>query len=198
VRDLIEAAQLRPANVLFVDDNHLNREEVAWFATGIQVADPAEPGFDAFVEAIAAAGKPDPDHQRLREYRHLETRAAAATGFVDNTDFLRTSEIAVEVRPVAPDDAPRIHELIGRTNQLNYTKARVDEDAVRALLADPATTARAIRVRDRFGDYGLVGFAAVRDGAVEQLAFSCRILGMGVERAVYERLGRPAITIAEP
>ena len=44
VRDLIEAAQLRAENVLFVDDNHLNREEAAFFASGLQVADPAEPG----------------------------------------------------------------------------------------------------------------------------------------------------------
>jgi FkbH-like protein len=198
VRDIIEAAQLRPANVLFVDDNHLNREEVAWFATDIQLADPADPGFDDLIDAFAASGKPDPEHKRLGEYRHLETRAGAAADFVDNTEFLRSSEIVVELRPVAAADAERIQELIQRTNQLNYTKRRVDLDAVRALITDPATTARAVRVRDRFGDYGLVGFAAARDGRIEQLAFSCRILGMGVERAVYERLGRPAIEVAEP
>ncbi|HET9853270.1 MAG TPA: hypothetical protein VFP56_12320, partial [Candidatus Limnocylindrales bacterium] len=63
---------------------------------------------------------------------------------------------------------------------------------------DPDARTVAVRVRDRFGDYGLVGFAAVTDGVVEQLAFSCRILGMGVERAVYEWLGTPAIEVAEP
>ena len=198
VRDLIEAAQLRPQNVLFADDNHLNRAEAAHFAPGLQVADPAEPGFDALIDGIAAAGKPDPDHRRLAEYRHLETRAEAATTFDDNLEFLRSSGIVVSLGPAEPADAARIHELIERTNQLNYTKRRVGAGDIAALLADPMTTARTVRVTDRFGDYGLVGFVAVRDGEVVQLAFSCRILGMGVERAVYEHVGRPRIAIAEP
>ncbi|HEX3264136.1 MAG TPA: HAD-IIIC family phosphatase [Candidatus Limnocylindrales bacterium] len=198
VRDLIEAAQLRPPNVLFVDDNHLNREEAAFFAPGLQVADPAAAGFDDRMAAIVAAGKPDPARRRLGEYRLLEQRSAAAAEFGDNRAFLRASGIEVRLtdRPVA--DADRLAELVARTNQLNYTKRRLDREGVARLLQDPATRTVAVRVRDRFGDHGLVGFAAVTDGRVEQLAFSCRILGMGVERAVYDWLGRPAISIAEP
>ena len=198
VRDLIEAAQLRAENVLFVDDNHLNREEAAFFAPGLQVADPADPSFHEQMEIVVAAGRPDAGRKRLAEYRMLEAKAEAATAYGDNTEFLRSCDIRVSLSEGPATDAARIHELIVRTNQLNYTKRRVDEAAVTHLLADPAVRSVAVRVDDRFGDYGLVGFAAVRDGHVEQLAFSCRILGMGVERAVYEWLGRPAIEVAEP
>jgi FkbH-like protein len=198
VRDLIEAAQLRAENVLFVDDNHLNREEAAFCAPGLQVADPSEPRFHERMEAVVAAGRPDPDRKRLTEYRMLEAKAEAAAEYGDNTDFLRSCDIRVSLIEGPTADAARIHELIVRTNQLNYTKRRVDETAVASLLADPAVRSVAVRVDDRFGDYGLVGFAAIRGGRVEQLAFSCRILGMGVERAVYEWLGRPAIEVAEP
>ena len=198
VRDLIESAQLRAENVLFVDDNHLNREEAAFFASGLQVADPSEPGFHERMEAVVAAGRPDPGRKRLTEYRMLESKAEAAAEYGDNTEFLRSCDIRVSLIEGAVADAARIHELIVRTNQLNYTKSRVDEAAVTSLLADPGVRSIAVRVDDRFGDYGLVGFAAVRDGRVEQLAFSCRILGMGVERAVYNWLGRPAIEVAEP
>ena len=199
VRDLIEAAQLRPQNVLFADDNHLNRAEAAYFAPGLQVADPAEPGFDALIDGIAAAGKPDPDHRTARRVPPLETRREAATTFDDNLEFLRSS---------GTSSSPRTGRARGRRPDPRADRA--DEPAelheargvgagdIAALLADPATTARTVRVTDRFGDYGLVGFVAVRDGEVVQLAFSCRILGMGVERAVYERLGRPRIAIAEP
>ena len=78
VRDLIESAQLRAENVLFVDDNHLNREEAAFFASGLQVADPSEPGFHERMEAVVAAGRPDPGRKRLTEYRMLESKAEAA------------------------------------------------------------------------------------------------------------------------
>lgn len=198
VRDLIDAAQLRAENALFVDDHHLNREEVRRAAPGIRVLDPADPGFAATMAAIVATGKPDPDHRRLADYRLLETRATVAAAFDDNIDFLRSCEITVLVEPATTADAERVHELIARTNQLNYTKRRVDLPTVATLLADPATDARVIRVRDRFGDHGLVGFAATRHGVVEHLTFSCRILGMGVERAVHRMLGSPHVTVVEP
>ncbi|HET9851979.1 MAG TPA: HAD-IIIC family phosphatase, partial [Candidatus Limnocylindrales bacterium] len=180
VRDLVDAAQLRPPNVLFVDDNHLNREEAAFFAPGLQVADPADPGFDDLLAAVLAAGRPDRTRRRLAEYRLLENRTAAAEAFGDNREFLRSCDIEVRLTERPVDDVDRLAELVARTNQLNYTKRRVDEAAVRRLLDDPNARTVAVRVRDRFGDYGLVGFAAVTDGVVEHLAFSCRILGMGV------------------
>jgi hypothetical protein len=150
------------------------------------------------MHAVLQAAKPDPSRRRLGEYRLLDERADAAAGFGDNREFLRSSaiEVGLTMRPLADED--RLAELVARTNQLNYTKQRLDRDGVARLLRDPGTTSVAVRVRDRFGDHGLVGFAAVTAGRVEQLAFSCRILGMGVERAVYDWLGRPAITVAEP
>ena len=198
VRALIEAAQLRPENVLFVDDNPLNRAEVAWQVPGIQVLDPAEPAFDGRMAEIVASGKDDAKRSRLAEYKVLEAKASAAETFGDNVEFLRSCHIRVQVteRPVA--DAERIQELLARTNQLNYTKRRTSLDEVEALLADPEVRSVAIRVTDRFGDYGLVGFGAVRGMAVEHLAFSCRILNMGIEQWVWHELGTPAIDIAQP
>jgi len=202
VEALIEAAQLRPENVLFIDDNPLNRAEVAWQVPGIQVLDPAEPAFDGRMAEIVASGKDDAKRSRLAEYKVLEAKASAAETFGDNLEFLRSCDIRVHVtqRPVA--DAERIQELLARTNQLNYTKRRASLDEVRTLLADPEVRSLAIRVTDRFGDYGLVGFGAVRgtgeDGAVEHLAFSCRILNMGIEQWVWHELGTPAIEVAEP
>jgi FkbH-like protein len=202
VQALIEAAQLRPENVLFVDDNPLNRAEVAWQVPGIQVLDPADVAFDGRMAEIVASGKDDSKRSRLAEYKVLEAKASAAETFGDNLEFLRSCDIRVQVteRPVA--DAERIQELLARTNQLNYTKRRASLDEVQALLADPDVRSVAIRVTDRFGDYGLVGFGAVRGAGggavVEHLAFSCRILNMGVEQWVWHELGAPAFVVADP
>jgi len=121
IRDLIDAAQLRAPNVLFADDNHLNREEAVFFAPGIQAIDPADPGFDARIDAVSAAGKPDPDHRRLAEYRLLEAKAREAATFGDNAEFLRSCDIRVAITE-RPTDTARIADLIARTNQLNYRK----------------------------------------------------------------------------
>ncbi len=109
----------------------------------------------------------------------------------------------------------RAIELINRTNQLNYTKRRLPEDleaarrVLRLDLAHMAVQAGLIRVVDRYGDYGYVGFfmmranidievAASRHRELLHFCFSCRTLGMLVERWVYDYLERPKLwTVGE-
>jgi hypothetical protein len=56
-----------------------------------------------------------------------------------------------------------------------------------------------VKVKDRYGDYGIIGFWMMDGIWVEpyliHFVFSCRTLGMGVEQWVYEKLGRPRLDI---
>ena len=49
---------------------------------------------------------------------------------------------------------------------------------------------RAVRVWDKYGDYGIVGFVAWDDTKVLELVFSCRVAKKGVERRVLDSLPR--------
>jgi hypothetical protein len=53
---------------------------------------------------------------------------------------------------------------------------------------------------DRYGDYGYCGFYLVRtrrgQSRLEHFCFSCRILHMGVENWMYQRLGSPFIEVS--
>jgi hypothetical protein len=93
----------------------------------------------------------------------------------------------------------RIEELINRSNQLNFTKRRVTPDELVRLFGDPAYRCGSISVSDRFGDYGLSGFFALdtHSRRLRHFLFSCRILQMGVEAALYQRLGRPHIECSD-
>ena len=55
------------------------------------------------------------------------------------------------------DEGPfeRIIDLVQRTNQLNYTKRRLEPQQLSELLTDPGAESRYIEVSDRFGDYGI-------------------------------------------
>ena len=156
---------------------------------------------------VRCAGKPDPDLSRLRQYRLLERRQReeAATGS-DAQAFLRESGITVTLEHDIEAHLDRAIELINRTNQLNFTKARLPEApddaraALRALLADHTIQAGLVHVRDHYGDHGLCGIYVVRHHrrlgrALLHFAFSCRILGMGVESWLYRRLSRPSLTV---
>ena len=98
-------------------------------------------------------------------------------------------------------------ELINRTNQLNFTKSRLPEDPVAArealqtLLARHIVQAGILRVRDRYGDYGYCGLYVLLNGQAQNgptlahFAFSCRVLGMGIETWLYRRLKRPILHV---
>src|SRR5581483_110528 len=97
---------------------------------------------------------------------------------------------------IAQDDMPRIAELLQRTNQFNLTTIRRRAGEVAELLKSARTHGVAVRVRDRFGDYGLVGALLCRFGLsaleVDTFVLSCRALGRGVEHRVVNELARIA------
>jgi FkbH-like protein len=205
LKALVEAVNLRPASILFIDDNHMMRQEAAHFVPGLQVAD--ETVIPLLLDHPMFRGKPDPELTRLKQYKLLEQRhAAAGAGSGSTDDFLRDSGIVVEIDYDVEAHIDRAIDLINRTNQLNFTKIRLPDDLpeARAILIEILRRfniqSGLIRVRDRYGDYGYVGLyveeKSVHPGShLFQFCFSCRILGMKIETWLYRRLGRPPINI---
>ena len=193
IRQLIEDMQLREENVLFLDDNPSNLGEAVYACPDIMAGGPKL--ISTLLADAAAAEKKDPQHRRLQQYRVLEEKHRAKEGVSSNEEFLYSSGIRVELGSDCLSSLERIHDLILRANQLNFTKIRSSEEELRALLEDPAVTAGYVSVRDRFGDYGITGFYAMKGGQLVHFVFSCRTLGMGIEQYVYNSLGRPALDI---
>jgi FkbH-like protein len=202
LQSLIESLQLRPASVIFIDDNHLNREEARHVLPDLQICDPG------VIPQIATLsqfeGKADPNMQRLQQYRLLERRKTEEpAGAGEAVEFLRRCNIVVAIEHDIKPHLDRAIELINRTNQLNFVKSRLPEDlekareALKALLARHDIQAGLIRVTDRYGDHGFCGIYILRASCcLLHFAFSCRILGMGVERWLYERLHRPELSVS--
>ena len=206
LRQLVEMVQLRPQTILFIDDNPGNRAEATHFVPGLQVADETIVGH--LLDNPRLAGKPDGALARLAQYRVLERRQADMQGAAgDTAAFLRESGVTVEIEHDLGRHEDRVIELINRTNQLNFTKRRLPEDMdaarqeLRTLLARHTVQAGILRVRDRYGDYGFSGlYVQACDQSNERpyllhFAFSCRILGMGVETWLYRALGRPVLHV---
>jgi FkbH-like protein len=201
VREVIEAAQLRAPSVLFIDDNPMNLQEALHYNPGLQLAGPET--IPELAGQPRCKGRPDPERKRLSQYKILEQKStdqARAGG--DNLEFLRQSGIRVSFHYDIQAQFPRIHELVNRTNQLNFTKRRWPEAEALAracfeteLNAALESVAGYIKVADRYGNYGICGFFLIRIGVLQHFAFSCRAMNMGVEQFVWNRLGRPKIAI---
>jgi FkbH-like protein len=203
VTEIIQNAGLRPQNVLFIDDNIFNLEEVRYFNHGIMSAHPDEL-MPIILNHPRLSGRSDPDLQRLKQYRLLEQKFLDQKSTrLSNEEFLRSCNISISFDFDVEANFDRIVELINRANQLNYTKRRLETPAqfteFRSTLAGYGIRAACISCRDKYGDYGIVGFYLYKRTRKQfelfHFVFSCRIMNMGIEQFVYEYLGRPPIAI---
>lgn len=196
IKNIIDTMKLRAVNVLFIDDNVQNLEEAKHFCDGIMTALPHE--IFALIEEARNAEKKDLHHKRLAQYKQLEEKEEARTEFSSNEDFLVSCRIKVDICCDCENEVDRIHELIMRSNQLNYTKFRQDKVGLNEIIRDKNVNTGYVRASDKFGDYGIVGFFAVKDNKLLHFVFSCRTLGMKIEQYVYYLLGCPVIdTVGE-
>jgi FkbH-like protein len=205
IKSIVKNAQLRPETILFIDDNPMNLNEALHYVPNLKTAAPDI--LPALLNDPRFAGKPDPNKSRLARYKILETKLAEKSGANgDNEAFLRNSDIRISFHENVEDEFPRIHDLVNRTNQLNFTKQRWPEDPVAARaqfqkeLERFGTAASYIKVSDRFGSYGICGFFMKEhfQEHVSHFLFSCRALNMGVEQFVWQKIGRPKVHIKPP
>jgi FkbH-like protein len=107
-------------------------------------------------------------------------------------EFRKALGLVVEIFECRPEHVARVTQLINKTNQCNLTTRRRTSAEVVVLCGDPLWDVLAIRVADRFGDYGLVGVVLLHKVGttmeIETFLMSCRVLGRGVEEAIFAKI----------
>ncbi|MFJ2604252.1 SDR family NAD(P)-dependent oxidoreductase [Streptomyces sp. NPDC087425] len=182
---------------LFLDDNPAELAKMRAALPQVHsVPCPPAGELAAFLDRLwplvpAAATAEDRLRARFYEQERARDAVRTQTGF---EEFLASLELAVEIRPVTDEDAPRAAQLVRRTNQFTLRARSADgRDLERWREHGEVWTATA---RDRYGDYGQIGLLAVRAdaGQLDVLAWtmSCRALGRGVEERLLAWLAERA------
>ena len=142
----------------------------------------------------------DMSRRRRLSYREQENRSATQASFGgDYLDFLRSCEMKMRVFvPRKESEVKRCLELIQRSNQLNLSGRRYSAVEFEKLLTTPGVLAVAVECRDRFGDYGIVGFSSVSERSetplVLDFVLSCRVAQKRVEHTFFAWLARRETT----
>ena len=137
------------------------------------------------------------DVQRSAMYKQEMARRQLFESEMRFEDFLRALELQIKIAPMTDGQLPRTSQMTERTNQFNFTTIRRSEADLRSVAREGATI-QVVEVRDRFGDYGIVGAVITRINrsrqalVVDTFLLSCRVLGKGVEHEVVRHLGRMA------
>jgi len=93
-------------------------------------------------------------------------------------------------------DVPRLSQLINKSNQFNLTTRRRSEADLLALMQDSDYTGFSVRLKDRFGDHGLISIVIGQKSGttlkIDTWLMSCRVLKRQVEETVLNELVRLA------
>jgi FkbH-like protein len=187
VRRIAAALGIGIESFVFIDNEAFERGEVLAAHPTLRVR-PHTAVSTLFTEAFFDLPVTAESRQRRLLYRTEAIRAAAfEQAGTDYLGFLRRCEVTLDVAPLKTADFERVYELSQRTNQLNFTGAKLSRDAVSALAAGTDRACLTLRCRDRFGDYGLIGFAVLNLAAGELAEFfmSCRVQRKRVEHAFF-------------
>lgn len=196
VRRIVEALNIGMDAVAFVDDSEFERAEVASVLPQVRTLDARE--------LAGLPGRPECDvpvteesRGRRRLYREESLRQAEFAGSrLDYEAFLAGCATEVSLEPLDAANRDRVSELVQRTNQLNYSGTRYSREDLDRIVAQPGVVPVVMRSKDRFGSYGIVGFALLRAAGsaveVSDLMFSCRIQGKRVEHAFFRHLAKCA------
>ncbi|MDM8557744.1 amino acid adenylation domain-containing protein [Candidatus Parabeggiatoa sp. HSG14] len=198
LKSLSEELNLGLDSFIFVDDNPVECAEVqAHCPTVTTVQLPCKsnhiPQFLKQIWAFDLLETTLEDQQRTKLYQQNLQREHWRDEALTFTDFLDGLQLEINISTMISSQINRVSQLTQRTNQFNLTTIRRTESEIQKLCDSEGFECWIVKVKDRFGDYGLVGVMLFQPGVdtiiVDTFLLSCRVLGRGVEHKMLARLG---------
>lgn len=196
IRSLAEELNIGLDSMVFLDDNPVERARVRAELPQVLVPElPTDPAQyrTALLElgAFDSLALTEEDRNRNKFYAEQKARQEYEVHYKDSTSleaYLADLQMIVEIAPATNGTLPRIAQLTNKTNQFNPTTRRYSEGQISDMI-DRGYGVYSLRVKDRFGDNGLVGVAIIAPHGceaweVDTLLLSCRVMGRGVETAL--------------
>ncbi len=183
----------------FFDDNPLEREWIRSQMPEVTVIEAPSSPLD-FASALDESGAFDhlsiseEDLTRSEMYRREQERTSLRARTATLEEFLQQLKMEVTIGHINQETLPRVAQLLAKTNQFNLTTRRHSASELEAL-SESSAVALWLRVKDRFGEHGLVGVAIGMPGesgqwVIDTFLLSCRVFGRHVETALLSVLSR--------
>lgn len=190
-------------SLVFIDDNPVEcalvKAALPQVAT-IQFDQDADHGWLERIWPFETTTTTAEDQLRAAFYADRQQREALQTSSKSPAEFLAALNIEMTVGPAESDQLERIAQLSQRTNQFNFSGKRLDLTEVTQRFDDPNSVVLQATMRDRFGDYGLIGIALGSVNAdtllIDGFCISCRALGRGVEHAMVRAIAKLSVSMA--
>jgi FkbH-like protein len=185
MKEIAQKLNLGMDSLAFIDDTDFELTEVRTSCPEARVLNAAEylslPDLPECQVPVTVESR-----NRRKMYKTDEIRKSAVAAFGgDYLAFLRNCKLQMRIASLSPENLERVHELTQRTNQMNFSGNRYERALLEEIMSSDHLDTYVLSCRDRFGDYGIVGFSIVdkRESRMTDLMFSCRIQSKRVEHA---------------
>jgi FkbH-like protein len=179
----------------FIDDSDYEREQMRQFLPEVMILNDNPDPLHTLrclweTDAFDTLSVTEEDQLRHRDYTVRTARDVQAHQHDLNT-FLESLEMVATIERVGPANLERVVTLLGKTNQFNLTTRRHSRAEAARLAEAAGSIALVLRLRDKFGEQGIIGLViAVAEQEkqslmIDSLLVSCRALGRGVEHALW-------------
>jgi len=202
IRSLSHELGLALDSFIFIDNDPLEcahvREHCPDVLTLLLPSDSATiPFYLKHVWAFDQDQLTEEDHRRTQLYREHFKRESLRREAPTLKDFLAKLELKIDIAGLMASEGARVSELTLRTNQFNLTSTKRSVPQINNFCELNQGECLTVRVKDRFGDYGLVGVVLCQTHGdallIDTFLLSCRALGRGVEHRLLAALGDMAL-----
>lgn len=199
IQSLAAELNLGLDSFIFIDDNPVECAEVRANCPEVLTLQlPIESDVQQFLNHLWAFDHlhtTEEDTHRTVLYQQNLERQRFQQQTMTMESFLSGLEMTIAIEAMTAAQLSRVAQLTQRTNQFNFTTIRRTEAELQQLI-QAGTECRTVTVRDRFGDYGLVGVMLFSHDShavnLDSFLLSCRVLGRGVEHQMVRYLGQYA------
>lgn len=148
-------------------------------------------------ESFLAGGIAADSRGKTAQYRQRADAEQLKAQFDSQEAYLASLQMTVELSRNARGSCARISELSQKSNQFNLTTRRYSIADIERMMDGPDHAVYSLVVGDKFGNAGLTGVVTIRYEAgvahVENFFMSCRVIGRGVEMAIWSRVAADAL-----
>lgn len=169
-----------------IDDSIFERTEVKAELPQVRVFDVSEIPNILSKEEFNVIISSETKSRRLSYQTEAKRKTISASWDGDYNSFLKSCEMKMRLfHPTESFGAERCLELINRSNQYNISGNRYSQEEFIELLQKKDVLCYGISVADKYGDYGIVGFASIQiiedTIYLQDFVMSCRVAQKKVE-----------------
>ena len=193
ILEIANELKISLSHVVFIDDNSAEQDRVRTALKEVYVPFWGNTPylFSSDFEKIASFAIKNPsieDRNRTKIYKDEKKRSQYKYSIPTRDEWIKGLDIKVTISPFHEKNLKRVVQLFNKTNMMNLSSNRITEDECRYLVKNNNLNLLTFRMKDKFGDSGVVGIISYyleeNDSIIRDFIISCRAIGRGLEEVM--------------